>query len=303
MAMDDVFLKKMEVMKGIYSYPITNSTTKEVTGFYDVEPFPNYTNADNKLSIIEKGDTNPFANKLKEYIGYKKSFLEVGAGTCQLSNYLAIGTNNEIYALDPTLESLKLGSKFAEKSSILNVNFIRADIFDDVLKPEIMDVVLCSGVLHHTKDPKKGFEIILNYVKKNGIIIIGLYNKYGRLRTYIRGYLYKIFGYKFLKFFDPVLRKIESNDKRKINSWIRDQYNHPVESVHSFDEVLGWFKENNVDFINSYPSCEITIDNNCEYFERRGVGTIYERIFQQIAVIFSGLGGEGGLFIFIGRKK
>jgi hypothetical protein len=120
--LEDVFIKKMEVIEGIYSYPITNSTTKEVNSFYDVEPFPNYTNADNNLSIIEKGDTNPFSNKLKEFIGYKKSFLEVGAGTCQLSNYLAIGTNNEIYALDPTLESLKLGINFAEKSSFRQTN-------------------------------------------------------------------------------------------------------------------------------------------------------------------------------------
>jgi SAM-dependent methyltransferase len=170
------------------------------------------------LSIIEKGDANPFTNELKKFIGYKKSFLEVGAGTCQVSNYLAIGTNNEICALDPTLESLKLGSNFAEKNSISNVNFIRADIFDDVLKPEIMDVVMYSGILHHTKDPKKGFEVTLNYVKKNGIIIIGLYNKYRRLRTYVRRLLYKIFGCKILRIFDPVLREMGSTNKKKINS-------------------------------------------------------------------------------------
>ena len=303
MTFASIFKKKMSVIEGVVSYPITNGTTVDVTGFYDIEPFPNYSNADNKLSIVKKGESNPFAKKLKDFIGYNKSFLEVGAGTCQLSNYLAIGTNNKIYALDPTLESIKLGQKFAKQNSISNVNFVRADIFDDVLKPETMDVVWCSGVLHHTKDPKVGFEVISSYVKKNGTIIIGLYNRYGRLRTYIRKYLFKIFGGKFLRIFDPVLRKTESSDKRKINSWIRDQYEHPVESTHSFDEVIGWFKENNIDFINSYPSCEITTDNNHDYFEKGSVGTAYERVFQQIAMIFSRLGGEGGLFVIIGRKK
>jgi hypothetical protein len=105
--------KKMILIKGIHSYPITSSTTKEVTDFYDVDPFPNYINLDNKLSIIEKGDANPFTNQLKDFIGYKKSFLEVGAGTCQLSNCLEIETNNQIFALDPTRESLRLGKKFA----------------------------------------------------------------------------------------------------------------------------------------------------------------------------------------------
>ena len=47
----------------------------------------------------------------------------------------------------------------------------------------------------------------------------------------------------------------------------------------------------------------MTMDDNGDYFERKSKGTMCERIFQQIAMIFSPLGGEGGLFIFIGRKK
>jgi hypothetical protein len=47
----------------------------------------------------------------------------------------------------------------------------------------------------------------------------------------------------------------------------------------------------------------MTVDVSDEYFEKQGVGTMCERILQQIAMIFSPLGGEGGLFVFIGRKK
>jgi SAM-dependent methyltransferase len=298
-----VFSKNMEVNDGVFSFPITSNITKEVTDFYDVEPFPNYSNVDNRLSIVKKGDSNQFSKKLKDFIGFNKSFIEVGAGTCQLSNYLAIGTNNKIYALDPTLESIKLGKNFAKNNSIENVDFVRADIFDDVFLPETIDVVWCSGVLHHTKNPKKGFEIISKYVKKNGTIIVGLYNRYGRLRTHIRRFLYKIFGKKPLMLIDPVLRKMDRNDKKKINSWIRDQYIHPVESTHSFDEILDWFKENNIEFVNSYPSCEISVDANDDYFEKRSAGRTYERIIQQVSMIFTPLGGEGGLFVFVGRKK
>ena len=66
MTIKDVFKKKLEVIEGVLSYPITNNTTKEVTDFYDVEPFSNYSNADNNLSIVEKGDSNPFFKKLKD---------------------------------------------------------------------------------------------------------------------------------------------------------------------------------------------------------------------------------------------
>jgi hypothetical protein len=83
MTVKDVFKKKLEVIEDVFSHPITNNTTKEVTGFYDVEPFRNYSNADNNLSIVEKGDSNPFSKNLKDHIGYNRSFLEVGAGTWQ----------------------------------------------------------------------------------------------------------------------------------------------------------------------------------------------------------------------------
>ena len=70
---------------------------------------------------------------------------------------------------------------------------MNSDIFDDVVKDNFFDVVWCSGVLHHTKDSKKkGFEIISKWVKEDGLIIIGVYNKIGRLRTNFRQKVYKI---------------------------------------------------------------------------------------------------------------
>ena len=53
----------------------------------------------------------------------------MGAGTCQLSNYLAIGTNNKIYAMDTTMESLKLGKQFSDKNYIKNITYIKLILF------------------------------------------------------------------------------------------------------------------------------------------------------------------------------
>ena len=57
---------------------------------------------------------------------------------------------------------------------------------------------------------------------------------------------------------DPYLRSLDKeNSEKKINSWIRDQYEHPVESLHTLDEVLSWFKNNNIEYINSIPKCNM----------------------------------------------
>ena len=292
-----------KVKDGLLSFDINDSTTKKVTEFYTVEPFPNYEVNENKGTLLFKGNRNKLSEALKGFIGLNKSFIEIGSGTSQLSNYLAAGTNNKIFAFDPTEAALKLGSDFAIKNNINNVNFVNADIFDDVLQDEVFDFVWCSGVLHHTKDPYAGFEIIQRSLKSNGYIFIGLYNKYGRFRTYVRQRLYKIFGVKLIMLMDPYLRSLDQNtSQRKINAWIRDQYEHPVEKMHTFDEVLGWFDSNSIEFINSIPS--INGGDQNIYFKKNalGRGSSLSRIMAQINMIFSNLGGEGGLFIMIGKK-
>ena len=40
---------------------------------------------------------------------------------------------------------------------------------------------------------------MIKSLKKEGYILIGLYNKIGRIRTFIRRYLYKILGNKILE--------------------------------------------------------------------------------------------------------
>ena len=102
---------------------------------------------------------------------------------------------------------------------------------------------------------------------------------------------------------DPVLRKTEKNSKYKIEAWIRDQYTHPVESVHTFDEVLRWFDQNDIEFINSIPESNIFNTSDKGYFENNNKGLYVERLLQQFFMIFNKFGSEGGLFIFIGKKN
>ena len=61
--------------------------------------------------------------------------------------------------------------------------------------------------------------------------------------------------------FDPMLRNIKKKSKKQIDAWIKDQYTHPVESLHTYDEILGWFKSNDVEFANSIPSCDMISEN------------------------------------------
>ena len=115
---------------------------------------------------------------------------------------------------------------------------------------EVFDFVWANGVLHHTKNPRLAFDVISKYLKNNGYILIGLYNRIEDLELSS-----DVIFIKFLKIFNltsrSYIKKNKSGNNQQIKAWIRDQYEHPVESLHTLDEVLEWFYENNIEFINS----------------------------------------------------
>jgi len=280
-------------------------TAKLVEDFYTNNPFPNYDNLETIFDLRKKVEANSFTRNLKNNIGLGKKIIEVGSGTSQLSIALASGTNNLVIALDPTLESLKLGENFASLSNISNCKFVNADMFSDPFKKEYFDVVWCSGVLHHTENPKRGFEIISTWLRPEGYIVIGLYNSYGRIRTGFRQKLFKLLGSGgaarfFVSLFDPVLRGNISQDKK--DAWFQDQYEHPVETWHTMDEVLKWFSENNIEFVSSVPSANGDTIDYGNIFVKQNKGSWGTRVLSQIGMLFSPLGGEGGLFLMIGKK-
>ena len=295
----DILEKKLVLDDDIYKYEISDPIAKQIINFYDKHPFPNYKKDENITDLIFHTKDNIFIKELIKLCDRKKRIAEFGSGTSQLSNVLASGSNSYYFALDATLNSLKLGKNFAKQNYINNISFINADIFDKIFKDEIFDVIISNGVLHHTKNPYNGFVNILKSLKKEGYIIIGLYNFYGRLKNYIFKIIYKLFGYKLVKFFDPILSKKEDN---QIIAWLEDQFNHPVETTHSVDDILNWFDQNNIEFISSIPNLNPFDDSIFEIKKKDRSNYLY-RIISQLKNIFNSFGSDGGLFIMVGKKK
>jgi hypothetical protein len=93
-------------------------------------------------------------------------------------------------------------------------------------------VVISHGVLHHTFDARRAFARICGKVKPGGIVMVGLYNSFGRIPTWVRSKLIGVFGNKI----DYVVRS-RIHDARKADIWVQDQYFNPHETWHSLDEV------------------------------------------------------------------
>jgi SAM-dependent methyltransferase len=160
------------------------------------------------------------------------------------------------------------------------------------------DVILCNGVLHHTSDPRGGFMGLVPLLKPGGHIVIGLYNKYGRLATdFRRGLFHVVKG--SAKFIDPYLRSVKmSRDKER--AWFADQYLHPHESKHTIDEVLGWFDQAGLEFVNGVPPVDQSSSQNGLFTPSRP-GSSWEHFSVQAKQIVTG-SREGGFFVMIARR-
>jgi ubiquinone/menaquinone biosynthesis C-methylase UbiE len=266
--------------------------------FYNEIKFPNYDNIDDFGSLIDKASKSIFAKKLDEEIPTGSCVLEAGCGTGQMSLYLS-RRNRKIYGIDLSKGSLIEAEKFRKKNEIKNVYFQRMNIFNLCFKNNFFDVIISNGVLHHTHTPELAFNKLVKVLKKDGLIVIGLYHKYGRLVTKLRQKLISIFGEKMM-FTDPRFKRSNISDQKKY-AWFLDQYKNPSETVHTVSEILGWFEKNSLEFISSIP---FDFQVNKSLFEKNEIPSKLKLNIKEITQMFSSSQiEEGGFFIMIGKKK
>ena len=173
---------------------------------------------------------------------------------------------------------------------------MKMDVFDLKFKKNNFDYTISNGVLHHTKDAREAFKCLVEVTKPGGIIIIGLYHKYGRFFTRVKQKLAKLIGDKVF-ILDRNSIKIKSNDKR--NAWVTDQFLNPHETLHTPIETLRWFEEEKVEFLNLIPHCD---DIKNPLFQKRDQPILSK--INEILLMFNRTQiQEGGFFVMIGKKR
>jgi SAM-dependent methyltransferase len=282
------------------SISAATDVTEMVKAFYEETPFPNYDDHDSVRSLIEKSRRGQYARVLDESIPYNSRVLEVGCGTGQLTNFLGISCRRVI-GTDMCLNSLRLAERFRREHDLNRVRFVQMNLFKPCFRPEQFDVVICNGVLHHTADPWGGFQSIARLVRPGGYIIVGLYNKYGRLMMDLRRNILRLTGGRG-KWIDAYLRSRKMSAEKQ-RAWFNDQYRHPHESKHTIGEVCEWFRRCGLKFVRGVPS--VTPGGNGlgrgNLLQPTSEGSKLDHFVVQAREIVTG-SREGGFFIMIGHK-
>ncbi len=183
----------------------------------------------------------------------EKEVLELGCGTGELACGLAL-VGAKVTAIDLSSNSIKKAKDLSQKFKIENkVNFLEKNILK-IKENEFgkkFDVVLALGSLHHTINAKKAFELGTNQLKENGIVIIGLYNKYSRLRHRLKRIVIRVLAGEDIEKRINIGEKLFGSNGKRIHS--ADKYGQVHESYHSISEITNWFRKEKITFLASKP--------------------------------------------------
>ena len=275
-----------------------DARTERVRSFYAETPFPGYPPRDSIDWLRARAERSRFARMLDEAIPYDARIVEVGCGTGQMSLYLARGERT-IIAADLCRASLELGAAAARRLGISGVGFVETDVHHPGLRAGAFDIVYCSGVLHHTPDPRAAFAPVARLARPGGLVVLGLYNRYARLPHRMRRLVARLSGWHWVPG-DKVLAERRTQPERR-QAWLRDQYRHPEEHRHGLREVRRWFAANDIDYVRAVPCALLGQGGDRQALtDAEEGGWWLEDMLAQWGWMRT-LAAEGGLFVAVGR--
>lgn len=271
--------------------------TETVRGFYEDAPFPEYAETDSVVTLLDRARSNPFARQLDAELALDATVLELGCGTGQLSNLLAMESRTVVGA-DLSIASLTRARAFAQSNGI-RAAFVQMNLFRPCFRPGSFDLVIANGVLHHTPDAHAAFQQAATLVRPGGHLLVGLYHRFGRVVVDLRGWLIR-WGDGALDWLDP--RLVERTDGRR-EAWLRDQYGHPHETRHTLREALGWVDGLGWDRVRTLPGTggEGPMSAGDPLFAPSQSGNALECSLVDLGQILTGF-REGGFFVVVARR-
>jgi SAM-dependent methyltransferase len=278
-----------------------------VNEFYEANPFPGFDPGkyETRQDLVNRASW--YARRVDAEIPFGASVIDVGCGTGQLACFLAL-KQRKVLGVDYSQRSLRLAQELKQRLALDHVEFRRENILDWQLPAASFDYVFCNGVLHHTSDPYGGFCNLVKIAKPGGLIVVGLYNRYGRLMLGVRRRSVRLLSRVDPRAKDRAIEKqlvALDDDEEKRRTWYADQYEHPHESTHTVDEVLGWFRENGLEYVSSFPKIEYLGSMPKRIFRTRKVARWRSGRIAHLLVQLSWIATQnagGGYFVLVGRK-
>jgi hypothetical protein len=133
--------------------------TDMVKSFYEVTPFPNYDDLDSRrVACRRRRGRGVFARLPRRAAApsRRRASRRLRHRPAQQLPRHELGRT--VIGADLCLNSLRLAKAFRDRCSIANAQFVQMNLFRPPFPDATFDLVVCNGVLHHTSDPRAGFD-------------------------------------------------------------------------------------------------------------------------------------------------
>ena len=222
----------------------SNKTSRLIKSQYEQNPFPRWRYT---LRPMEGIEINELTQKFSLTFFKEPEILIAGCGTGQQALIYSSYKDSKIHAVDLSRESLAYAIRKAKEKNIKNITFYHLDLLDLELLNKKFDIIISTGCLHHMEKPEDGLESLVNVLKTQGLIYLGLYSKRARseiewARKYIQKRKIDVTEDNMRVFRTKIL-----NSKNKKFQFIKGLFD--FFSLSNFRDLLFNYTEHTYDFI------------------------------------------------------
>lgn len=228
---------------------------ERVVGMYSKHPWPGTRRTDEEMGWrLRVLGVVP-----EDYSG--GSVVDLGCGTGEYALWYATHGARQVTGVDLSDGSLAQARDQADRYHVRNVTFVKQDVLELEFPDDQFDYAYSVGVLHHTGDPFRGFQEMVRVTKPGGVVIVSLYNAYTRFWLRAKQKLCHWLGADDLdararwgrRLFPLTMwslnRRYHGLNYEEISY---DVFGFPHESLHTANEVLGWFDRTGVQYMGSF---------------------------------------------------
>jgi SAM-dependent methyltransferase len=165
---------------------ISDPTSRAVQAQYEENPYPRWHRVPASLASpfpMRRALRTlfPHLDPARFAVAEAPDVLIAGCGTgFQAAITAARNPAGRILAIDLSRASLAYAMRRCAELGLTNLRFAQADVLQLGGLPERFDMIECTGVLHHLRDPLAGWRVLASLLKRGGVMRIALYSEIGR---------------------------------------------------------------------------------------------------------------------------
>ena len=123
----------------------------------------------------------PHADPVKLAAPFAPEILVAGCGTGRHAAITAqLQPHGRVLAIDISRASLAYAVRRCAELGLANIRFAQADLLELGALEQRFDLIECSGVLHHMREPLQGWRVLVSLLKSGGFMKLGLYSEAAR---------------------------------------------------------------------------------------------------------------------------